>query len=271
MPENSDPFGIIAGNGVYPFEMARAARAAGETRLVAAAFEGETNPALAREVDQLEWLRVGQMSKLLKYLNGQGVKRAVMAGQIAPSNLFNLRPDFKALTMLARLPERNAESLFGAIAAELSAVGTELLPATTYMEHAIPGPGYHCGKPLKARQWDDVRFGYRIAKECGRLDIGQTIVVRNGTVLAVEAFEGTNEAIKRGGRLGKKGAVVVKVSKPEQDMRFDVPVMGMLTLRAAREAGISILALEAGRTLLLERRDFEEQVNACGLSVVTVE
>ncbi len=244
---------IIAGNGVYPQAMARAARAAGVQRLAVAAFQNETDPALAPLVDEVEWMRVGQLGKMLTFLQKSGASHAVMSGQIHPKNLFDLRPDIKALVVLARLKRRNAESIFGAIADEMKNVGVELLPATTYMEEHLAPAGLIAGPRLKAREEEDLHYGFHIAKESSRLDIGQTVVVKNGTVLAVEAFEGTNSAIKRGGELGRKDAMMVKVSKPNQDFRFDVPVIGPLTLDAARDAKLRAIGVEAGKTLLLEK------------------
>lgn len=233
--------------------MARAARAAGVQRLVVAAFQNETNPELGTLVDTLEWMRVGQLGKMIGFLKNSGAKHAVMSGQIHPKNLFDLRPDLKAVLLLAKLRERNAESIFGAIGDEMAKVGVELLPATTYMEEFLAAPGLIGGPKLSRREQEDVQYGFKIAKETSRLDIGQTVVVKAGTVLAVEAFEGTNAAMKRGGELGRKDAVMVKVSKPNQDFRFDVPVIGPLTLEAASEARIRVLGVEAGKTLLLER------------------
>ena len=244
---------IIAGNGTYPQAMARAARSAGVERIAAAAFQNETDPTLAPLVDELEWLRVGQLGRLLGFLKKSGATHAVMSGQIHPRNLFDLRPDIKALVLLAKLPRRNAESIFGAIADEMRAIGVELLPATTFMDEHLAPAGLIAGPKLKPREEDDVRYGFHIAKESARLDIGQTVVVKNGTVLAVEAFEGTNAALQRGGELGRKDAIMVKVSKPDQDFRFDVPVIGPLTLEAARAARIRALGVEAGKTLLLEK------------------
>ncbi len=221
-------------------------------RIFAAAFENETDPKLADEVDNLRWLRVGQIGKLCAYARESGARHAIMAGQIAPKNLFDLRPDFAALLILARLKERNAETLFGAVADALAAEDVELLPATTFLEEFLAPEGHFAGPKPRRRVHDDIAYGLRIAKETSRLDIGQTVVVRNGTVLAVEAFEGTNEAIKRGALLGRGQAVAVKVSKPGQDFRFDVPVIGPVTLEAGAEAGLSCLAVEAGRTLLIE-------------------
>lgn len=248
--------GIIAGNGVYPSTFARAARAqTTPVKLSVAAFENETDAEqISPLVDSLEWLRVGQLGKMIKFFKSQGVTEAIMVGQIAPKNLFDLRPDLRLLFMLAKVKERNAESLFGAIADELQKDGITLLPATTFMEDLLAPAGHICGPTLKSRAWEDVHFGQRIAKESSRLDIGQTVVVRHGTVLAVEAFEGTNACIKRGGELGRgKAVTMVKVSKPNQDFRFDIPVIGAQTILTCAEAGVGVIAVEAGKTLLLEK------------------
>src|SRR4051812_25402682 len=226
---------MIAGNGVYPRLLAESARRAGVSRIVAAAFSGETDPKLEQLVDQTEWMRVGQLGRLINYFKSAGIRHAIMAGQIAPQNLFNLRPNMKALVLLARLKRRNAESMFGAIADELGTAGVELLPATTFIEEFLAPAGLIAGPRLSRREEADVDFGFTIAKEMSRLDIGQTVVVKGGTVLAVEAFEGTNEALKRGATLGRNGATMVKVSKLDQDMRFDVPVIGVETMRIAAE------------------------------------
>jgi len=251
--EAPETLAIIAGSGAYPLAMARAARARGVRRIVVAAFQNETDPALAALVDTIEWMRVGQLGKMIGFLKNSGTRHAVMSGQIHPKNLFDLRPDLKALVLLGKLRQRNAESIFGAIADEMAKAGVELLPATSYMEEHLAAAGLIAGPRLGRREAEDVRFGFRIAKEISRLDIGQTVVVKGGTVLAVEAFEGTNAALKRGGELGRKDAVMVKVSKPNQDFRFDVPVVGPLTLEAARDARIRVIGVEAGHTLLLER------------------
>ena len=247
--------GIIAGNGVYPETFARAARSkCPDVKLVAAAFEGETSPDFLDLVDASAWFRVGQLGKMIKFFKAQKAAEAIMVGQIAPKNLFDLRPDLRTLMLLARLKERNAESLFGGIADELGKDNIRLLPATTFLEDLLPAPGTVCGPPLKKRQIEDAEFGFRIAKETSRLDIGQTVVVRHGTVLAVEAFEGTNSCVKRGGELGKgKDVMLVKVSKPDQDFRFDVPVIGPHTVQACVDAGVKSIAVEARKTLLLER------------------
>jgi DUF1009 family protein len=245
--------GIIAGNGVYPRLLADSARNAGVKKLVAAAFTNETDPALTQHVHLIEWMRVGQLSRLLKFFREQQVHHAIMAGQIAPKNLFDLRPDWKGLLLLAKLKQRNAESIFAAIADELKKVDVDLLPATTFLEDSLAPDGLIAGPNLSRREEEDVDVGWKIAKETARLDIGQTVIVKNGTIVAVEALEGTNDAIKRGGALARKGAVMVKVAKPNQDMRFDVPVIGVETIRVAAEAKLRVIAIEVGKTLLLER------------------
>ena len=243
---------LIAGNGSYPLISVMGAREAGVSRIVAAAFEGETDPALAGFVDEIHWMRVGQLGRMLDAAKGSEATASMMAGQIAPGNLFDLRPDFKALLLLATLKERNAETLFGAIAGELEKIGVPLLVATTFLGKYLSTEGLIGGPVPKSRLLDDIAYGLGIAKEVSRLDIGQTVVIRNGTVLAVEGFDGTDATIRRGGELGKGKAVVVKVSKPRQDMRFDVPVIGPRTLETAAAVGVTAIAVEAGRTLLLE-------------------
>lgn len=253
MENPNAPLFLIAGSGDYPRLVIEGARKVGVTRIAMAVFEGETDPTLAAMVDVTFPMRVGQLGKLLEAARESGATRALMAGQITPSHLFNLRPDFKALVLLAKLKERNAESLFGAVGAEMTKVGVNLISATTFLDDHLATLGLIAGPRLKPRHIEDLDYGFRIAKETSRLDIGQTVVVKNGTVLAVEAFEGTNEAIRRGGKLGKGAATLVKVSKPDQDMRFDVPVVGTKTLEVAAEAGIRVIGVEAGSTILLNR------------------
>jgi hypothetical protein len=266
--QTPDALGIIAGSGVYPLLLADAARTAGVRKIIVAAFTDETSPEITNHADEIEWLRVGQLGKLLNFFREANLRDAIMAGQIAPGNLFSLRPDFKAMFLLARLKQRNAESIFGAIADQLGEVGVELLPATTFLDHLLAPNELIAGPKLKEREEEDIRFGFEIARQLSALDVGQTIVVKNGTVLAVEAFEGTNEAIKRGGSLGKKNAIVIKVTKPNQDMRFDVPVIGTETLRIAAEARVRAIAVEAGRTLLLEKAALIAEADRAKISLL---
>ena len=265
--------GLIAGNRSLPLEFARQARAAGVKRLVAVAFEGETDPALAPLVDDIIWLKVGQLSKMISAFTSRGVKQCVMAGQIAPGNLFDLRPDLRAMGLLLRLKEKNARTIFGAIAEELKKDGVELIDATPWLKPLMPGAGFQLGPKLSDEQRADVEFGFRIAKEISRLEIGQTVVVKNGTVLAVEGFEGTDKCLARGGELAGKGggAVAVKIARLDHDMRFDIPCVGTQTVEVCAAAKISALALEAGKTLLLERKACEQLAQKNKLTLVTIE
>lgn len=254
-----DCCGLIAGSRELPLLFARQARASGVRRVVAVGFEGETDPALAGLVDELVWVRVGQLSRMIRALADRGIKHCVMLGQIAPKNLFDIRPDLRAMGVLLRLKERNAQTIFGAIAEELRRDGVELIEATPWLASLMPGAGFGLGPELSPEQAGDVEFGFRMAKEVSRLEIGQLVVVRKGTVLAVEGFEGTDRCLARGGELAGKegGAVAVKVAKERHDMRFDVPCIGARTIETCAAAGIAVLALEAGRTLVLERERVE--------------
>jgi len=263
-----DTLGIIAGNGVYPRLLADAARRAGVKRIVAAAFTDETDDRLTGEVDEIHWMRVGQLGKLIACFRAAGVTDAIMAGQIAPKNLFDLRPDWKTLLLLARLKRRNAESIFAAIGDELARATITLLPATSFLEDCLASAGLIAGRKLTRREEEDVALGFEIAREISRLDIGQTVIVKNGTVLAVEGFDGTNETIKRGGALGGKNAIMVKVAKPNQDMRFDVPVIGVETVGIAVAAHLRVIAVEIGRTLLLEKEALLELAARSNISIV---
>ncbi len=213
--------GIIAGNGVYPRILAAAARKGGVKKIVAAAFTDETDPAISQHADVVEWLRVGQLGRLLKFFREHEVHRAIMAGQISP-----------------------------------------------FLENERAAEGLIAGAKLSRAEEEDVDLGWSVAKEIARLDIGQTIIVKNGTVLAVEAFEGTNDAIKRGGALAREGAVMIKVAKPNQDMRFDVPVIGIETVKVAAGSKLRVIAIESGKTLLLERDAIVDLARRADLSIV---
>jgi DUF1009 family protein len=253
-----DTIGIIAGNRSLPLAFAEQARAQGVKHLVAVAFDNETDPALAQKVDEIVWIKVGQLSKMIAAFKERGVTRCVMVGQIAPKNLFDVRPDMRALALLMKLKERNAHSLFGAIANELSKDGIELIEPVRWLRPLMPGAGFALGPALTAAQKEDAAFGFRMAKEISRLEIGQTVVVKEGTVLAVEGFEGTDACLRRGGELaGGKGAVAVKVAKEKHDLRFDIPCVGARTVEACQAARIAALVFEAEKTLLLEKAEAE--------------
>lgn len=244
---------LIAGQGDYPRLTAAAIRAAGvPLRLIA--FEDETSddliasfPATERRV-----LLVGQLGKMLRALSDFGAGAALMAGQIAPRRLFKgLHPDLKAATMLLSLKRRNAETIFGAIAVEIEKIGVTLLDARAFLDAHVVASGLLTGRKFPVTP-DDLMHGVTIARECARLDIGQGCVVRRGTVLAVEAFEGTDDMLRRASEFAGEGALFVKTVKPAQDFRFDVPCFGLKTLAAMREAGITAAALAARQVLLLD-------------------
>ena len=268
-----EPLGIIAGNGDFPLILARSARQLGGGRTVAAAFEGETKAEIDGAADEVEWIKLGQLNKLIEVFTSRGVKRAVMAGGITPSNLFkNLRLDLRMTTLALRLKERNAETIFGAIAAEMAKDGVELIDPRPFLGDSIPQSGVLTRQKPDKEQQEDIEFGLKIGKAVSALDIGQTVVVKRGTVLAVEGFEGTDECIRRGGALAgeKGGAVVVKVSKPKQDFRFDIPCIGEKTIESCHVGKISVFAMEAGRSLLLDKDKLLKAANESGLCLVAM-
>jgi DUF1009 family protein len=268
-----EPLGIIAGNGEFPLILARSARQLGAGPIVAAAFDGETSPEIDKLVDHVDWIKLGQLNKLIEVFTSRGVKRAVMAGGVTPSNLFkNLRLDLRMTTVALRLKARNAETIFGAIASEMARDGVELIDPRPFLGESVPQAGVLTRlKPSKDQQ-EDVEFGLKMAKAVSALDIGQTVVVKRGTVLAVEGFEGTDECIRRGGALGgeKGGSVVVKVSKPNHDFRFDIPCVGGKTIESCRAGRVSVMAMEAGRSLLLDKDKLLTAANEAGICLVAV-
>ena len=266
-----ETLGIIAGSRTLPMVIAQEARSSGVRRLVAVGFENETDLELARQTDEMVWLKVGQLSKMIAALRERGVRQCVMAGQIAPKNLFEVRPDLKAMLLLFKLKEKNAQTIFGAIADELAKAGIELIEATPWLRSVMPGEGFELGPRLSREQRQDIEFGHGIAKEISRLEIGQTVVVKEGTVLAVEGFEGTDRCLTRGGELAgrKGGAIAVKVARHNHDMRFDIPCIGAETIRVCAQARIVALAMEAGKTILLERDEVEALLKKEKIALVT--
>lgn len=244
----------------------------GVKRIVALAFDNETDPQLAKLVDEIIWLKVGQLSKMIDAFRERGIKQCVMLGQIAPRNLFDVRPDLRALTALLKIKEKNAHSIFGGLIDELRKDGIEVVEALPWLKPIMPGKGFHLGPQLTDEQAADVAFGLKIAKEICRLEIGQSVVVKNGAVLAVEGFEGTDNCLRRGGELSgnDRGAVAVKVARDKHDTRFDVPCVGARTLQVCAECGISVLALEPGMTLLLDREEVEMLCRKHRIAVTTV-
>jgi len=267
-----DTLGIIAGNRGLPLLVAEQARAQGVERLVAVAIEGETDKRITELADEVTWVKVGQLGKLVRAFQDTGVRQCVMAGQVAPRNLFDLRPDLRAAKLLWNLKQKNAHSIFSAIADELAAEGIELVEATPWLQPAMPGTDYQAGPIPNDNQLEDIRHAHAIAVEVARLDIGQVVVVKDGAVLAVEGWEGTDACLTRGGELAgvKGGAVAVKVAKPSHDFRFDIPCLGEKTLETCAASRIAVLAFEAGRTLLLDREAVEEAATRHKVTVAAV-
>jgi len=272
MSNGPDSIGLIAGNRALPLEFARQARRLGIKRIVAVAFTGETDPRLAAFVDEIVWLKVGQLTKMLHAFASRGIRQCVMLGQIAPKNLFELRPDLRAMKLMLKIKEKNAHSIFSATADELHKEGIELVEATPWLKPLMPEAGFALGPKLTATQRQDVSFGFRIAKRIAELDIGQTVVVKDLTVLAVEAFEGTDNCLARGGALAGKtgGAVAVKVAKHGHDMRFDIPCIGAQTLETCAGNRIRVLAFEAGKTILLDQDQCAQLAQRHRIAVVAV-
>lgn len=264
------PLGLIAGSKSLPLLFAREARKDGR-RIVAVGAEGETDPALESLVDEMVWLRVGQLGKMIEAFVTRGVRECVMLGQLAPRNLFDVRPDFRAMTLLLRIREKNAHSLFGAVAGELQKEGVTLIEPLRWIRPWMPGPGYRIGPPPGEVQEHDITFGFRMAKEISRMEIGQSVVVKDGTTLAVEAFEGTDGCLERGGQLAGRhgGAVAVKVAKDGHDLRFDIPCIGPRTVEVCAKHGVAVLAVEAGRTLILEQPETEATARRLKITVTT--
>jgi UDP-2,3-diacylglucosamine hydrolase len=266
-----DSIGLIAGNRSLPLMFAREARRMGMKRIVAVAFENETNPELANLVDKIIWVKVGQLSKLISAFTDNGITRCVMLGQVAPKNLFDVRPDLRAMGLLFKIKHKNAETIFGAIAGELLKDGVELIDPIPWMQPYMPQAGFHLGPKLSDEQKADVELGYRTAKETSRLEIGQMVVVKGGAILAVEAFEGTDRCLMRGGELAGKsgGAVAVKVAKLKHDMRWDIPCIGPQTLKSCANANVAVLAVEAGKTLMVDPDEMKALIDHHRITLTT--
>jgi len=240
-------------------------------RVIAVAHRGETDAAIDQAADEVAWIYVGQLGKMIRAFQRSGVTEAVMAGGIRKVKLFgNFRPDFRGARFLTKIKSREDDALLRGIADELASEGIQILQSTLCLPQIISPEGILTKRAPRPEEWDDIRFGFQAAKEIGRLGIGQTVVVKKQVVLAVEAVEGTDQAIQRGGALAKSGCVVVKVSKPQQDLRFDMPAIGVDTVRCLHESGASVLAIEAGKTILLEKEILLRQADAHGIAIVGV-
>ena len=266
-----EPVGLIAGNGRFPFLVAAGARRAGR-RVVGLAIREETDPGLEAEVDEFHWVGLGQLGKAIDILRRAGVREALMAGQVQHRQIFSdIVPDLKLMGVLARLALKNTDSLIGGVASALSREGITLLPSVAFLGDQLAEPGAMTGLKLSRAQRGDVEYGETVARALAGMDLGQSVVVKERAAVALEAMEGTDEVIRRAGRLAGPGTVVVKVSKPHQDMRFDVPVVGAGTLDAMEEAGATVLAADAGRTLIIDKAAFLERAGASRVVVFGLE
>ncbi len=263
--------GIIAGRGVYPRILIQSARDQGVKHIVAVAFRKETDRCIDQLADEVHWIRLGQLQPLLEAVQASQLDAVVMAGQLKPTHLFTVRLDKAMRELLSQLEHRNAHTIFGAVGDQLKQRGIHLQEASLFMESAMPNSGQLAGADPDPREEADIQLGLHVAKTTSQLEIGQTVVVKEGTIIAVEAFEGTDKTIRRAGQLAGKGGVVVKVAKQGHDMRFDIPVIGERTIRMCRKAGISVLALEAKRTILLDRHAVVELASQSGLKLLAID
>src|SRR3954462_12373915 len=263
--------GLIAGNGKFPFLVIEGAHRAGAEVAVAAIRE-ETDPSIEKIADRLTWVGLGQLGKMLKFFKNEGVNQAIMAGQVKHVRIFsNAIPDVRMLKMLLRLPKRNTDALIGAVAGELASEGIELIDSTHFLKDQLPKIGTLTKRAPDDRERSDIEYGLEVAKEITRLDLGQTIVVRDRACVAIEAMEGTDATVRRAGELARGRLTVVKVAKPDQDMRFDVPVVGTPTIQTMIEAGATCLCLTAGKTLIFDREQMLRLANEMRIAVVAVE
>jgi DUF1009 family protein len=261
--------GLIAGMGELPIAIANEAKAQGYA-VAAIALETLTDEALSSCVDEIKWVNIGKFGKLIDSLKDFGIKEAVMAGKVTKTLLYKskITPDLRAVKLLFALKDRKDDSILLAVTKELEKEGITLLDITLFSSNLLTPQGILTRRSPTDEEWKDIEFGWKIAKEMGRLDIGQTVVVKHQAVMAVEAIEGTDEAIKRGGTLAGKGAVVVKVSKPNQDMRFDVPVVGINTLRAMVGVGARVLSVESRKSIILNRDEILRESKKADISIV---
>ncbi len=261
-------FGLIAGNGRFPFLVLDGARRAGE-QVAVVAIKGETDPAIEQAADDVTWVGIGQLGKLISTFKTRGVTQAIMAGQVKHVQIFSgALPDLRMVRMLWNLPRRNTDALIGGVADELAAEGIELIDSTYFISDHLAPEGPMTKRGPSKEELANIRYGLDIANEIARLDLGQTIVVRGRACVAIEAMEGTDATIRRAGELAKGDLTVVKVAKPGQDMRFDVPVVGLATIETMIAAGATCLSVTAGKTLVFDRDAVVERAASNRIAIV---
>ncbi len=263
--------GLIAGNRKFPLLFAASAQRK-DCKIIAIAIKGDTSPKLKKFVDKIYWLKLSQFQKMFDIFKAEGVEAVVMAGQISPRRLFSKEtqasPELSQI--LDTLKNKQADTLFGAVAKRLEAAGLTLLDSTTFIEEYLPKKGTLTKQEPDFNTWEDVYFGLSLAKAVANLDIGQTVAVKSKTIVAVEAFEGTDNLIRRAGKIGRGRVVIVKVSKSKQDMRFDIPVIGLNTIKNLVRAKCSCLAFEAGKTLLIDQEESIRLADKKNICIVAV-
>ncbi len=263
-------YGLIAGNGQFPFLVVEGARKAGQ-KFVVVAIKEETDQRIEEVADKVIWVGIGKLGKMISFFKKEGVEKAIMAGQVKHMQIFSgALPDLKMLKMLWNLPQRNTDSLIGGIADAMASEGIELIDSTYFIKDHLAQEGVLSKRKPNETESGNIEYGLRIANEIARLDLGQTIVVRAKACVAIEAMEGTDTTIKRAGELAKGKLTVVKVAKPMQDMRFDVPVVGVPTIEAMIEAGATCLCLNAGKTLIFDRKEMLDLADKNKISVIGV-
>lgn len=262
--------GLIAGGGQFPIIFSKAAKSKGFD-VFAVAYYKETDPVLAEYVDDIRWMYLGQVKRLLKYFKENSVNEAVMMGAVKKIRMFsNFRPDSKAITVLAGIKHTHDDELLSAFSRLLEEEGIKVRAATFLLPSLLAQEGCWTKKKPSKSEWSDINLGWHLAKEVGRMDIGQCVVIGGGSVLAVEAIDGTDATIKRGGVLGKGNAVVVKVCKPNQDQRFDIPAIGVQTITTMHNYGVSVLAIEAGKAVVFDKDEMICNADKYGISIVVL-
>lgn len=270
MPETTPTagWGLIAGNGKFPFLVLEGARSQG-IEMAVIALKEEASPELEKAAKRLHWVSLGELSKAIELMQREGVQRAVMAGQVKHNKIFSsIRPDWKLAKLLFSLPRKNTDSLIGAVAKVLEEEGIQLVDSTLFLKPLLPQAGVLTRRAPNEHESADIEYGLGVARHIAAMDIGQTVVVADRACVAVEAMEGTDETIARAARFANgKPLVVVKVSKPRQDMRFDVPVIGLPTVECMKQAGATALAIDADRTLLFDRAKLMELADTAGIAI----